>query len=94
MTVITCAICNNNYIKGQYLNIYLIMYFRFYYENTGVFTEAQRTALERVTLARVICENTKITEVSRNVFLGNQYPQDFVRCSNIPALDLRPWRRA
>ncbi|XP_018410501.1 PREDICTED: eosinophil peroxidase-like [Nanorana parkeri] len=66
---------------------------RFFYENRGVFTEAQKNAIKRVTLARVICENTRITEVPRNVFLGNQYPRDFVRCSNIPALDLRQWRR-
>lgn len=65
---------------------------RFYYENPGVFTTAQRNALERVTFARVICDNTRITEVPRNVFLGNRYPQDFVRCSNIPALDLSAWR--
>ncbi|CAJ0965847.1 unnamed protein product, partial [Ranitomeya imitator] len=65
---------------------------RFYYENPGVFTPAQRNAIERVTFARVICDNTKITEVPRNVFLGNQYPQDFVRCNSIPALDLSPWR--
>ncbi|XP_075052893.1 myeloperoxidase-like [Mixophyes fleayi] len=66
---------------------------RFYYENPGVFSTAQRNAIERVTLARVICENTRITEVPRNVFMGNQYPRDFVRCSNIPALDLTPWRQ-
>ncbi|XP_040194425.1 eosinophil peroxidase-like [Rana temporaria] len=65
---------------------------RFYYENPGVFTENQRNAIERVSFARVICENTRITEVPRNVFLGNRYPRDFVRCSSIPALDLRPWR--
>ncbi|XP_078535604.1 myeloperoxidase-like [Lissotriton helveticus] len=65
---------------------------RFYYENRGVFSSAQKRSLERVTLARVICENTGITEVPRNVFMGNSYPRDFVRCNQIPALDLTPWR--
>ncbi|KAM8977064.1 myeloperoxidase-like [Pelodytes ibericus] len=65
---------------------------RFYYENPSVFTAAQRRSIEKMTLARVICENTRITEVPRNVFLGNQYPQDFVNCSRITALDLSPWR--
>ncbi|XP_053562271.1 eosinophil peroxidase [Bombina bombina] len=66
---------------------------RFYYEQTSVFNAAQRRSIERVTLARVVCENTRITEVPVNVFMGNSYPADFVRCSRIPALDLRPWRR-
>ncbi|KAJ1184869.1 hypothetical protein NDU88_001666 [Pleurodeles waltl] len=65
---------------------------RFYYENRGVFSSAQQRSLERVTLARVICENTGITEVPRNVFMANNYPRDFVRCNQIPALDLSPWR--
>ncbi|XP_069470956.1 myeloperoxidase-like isoform X1 [Ambystoma mexicanum] len=64
----------------------------FYYENRGVFSSAQRQALERMTLARIICDNTGITEVPRNVFLGNTYPRDFVRCNEIPALDLSAWR--
>ncbi|KAE8622702.1 hypothetical protein XENTR_v10005340 [Xenopus tropicalis] len=65
---------------------------RFYYEQPTVFTNAQRASIERVTLARVICDNTKITEVPRNVFLGNQYPRDFFPCSRIPTLDLNPWK--
>ncbi|XP_078536738.1 eosinophil peroxidase-like [Lissotriton helveticus] len=65
---------------------------RFYYENPGVFSSAQRRSLERVTLARVICDNTAITEDPRNVFLANSYPRDFVRCNQIPTLDLSPWR--
>ncbi|KAM4794761.1 myeloperoxidase-like [Rhinophrynus dorsalis] len=66
---------------------------RFYYENPSVFTEAQRRAIERVTLARVICDNTNINQVPVNVFMGNQFPRDFVNCSRIPTLDLNPWRR-
>ncbi|XP_069470953.1 myeloperoxidase-like [Ambystoma mexicanum] len=65
---------------------------RFYYENRGVFSSAQKRALERVTLARVICDNTGITEVPRNVLMANTYPRDFVRCNQIPALDLSAWR--
>ncbi|XP_056414382.1 eosinophil peroxidase-like isoform X2 [Hyla sarda] len=65
---------------------------RFYYENRGVFTSAQKNAIEKVTFARVICDNTKINEIPRNVFMANQYPRDFVSCSRIPALDLTPWR--
>ncbi|XP_030041454.1 eosinophil peroxidase isoform X2 [Microcaecilia unicolor] len=65
---------------------------RFYYENPGVFTRNQIQALERVTLSHIICKNTRITQVPRNVFLGNSFPQDFVNCNQIPALDLTAWR--
>ncbi|KAM8977067.1 eosinophil peroxidase-like [Pelodytes ibericus] len=65
---------------------------RFYYENRSVFTAAQRKSIEKVTLARIICDNTKIKDVPRNVFLGNHYPQDFVKCSKIPELDLSHWK--
>ncbi|XP_053313343.1 eosinophil peroxidase-like [Spea bombifrons] len=65
---------------------------RFFYENPSVFTTAQKKSIEQVTLARVICDNTNIKEVPRNVFMGNDYPRDFVNCSKIPALDLSPWK--
>ncbi|XP_075052892.1 myeloperoxidase-like [Mixophyes fleayi] len=65
---------------------------RFYYENSGVFSPAQKKSIEKVTLARIICDNTNITEVPRNVFMGNQYPGDFISCASVPALDLRLWK--
>ncbi|XP_068126278.1 myeloperoxidase-like [Hyperolius riggenbachi] len=67
---------------------------RFYYENPSVLKPAQRISIERVTMAQVICANTNITEVPLNVFLGNQYPGDFVDCSSIPSLDLSPWKES
>ncbi|KAG8450688.1 hypothetical protein GDO86_003097 [Hymenochirus boettgeri] len=65
---------------------------RFFYEQPSVFSDAQRASIKKVTLARIICDNTKIMEVPKNVFLGNHYPRDFVRCSKIPKLDLNPWK--
>ncbi|KAM8977060.1 eosinophil peroxidase-like [Pelodytes ibericus] len=65
---------------------------RFYYEKPSVFTAAQRTAIEKVTLAHIICQNTDIKEVPRNVFMGNDYPRDFVKCSQIPAVDFSAWK--
>ncbi|XP_053223101.1 eosinophil peroxidase-like [Podarcis raffonei] len=65
---------------------------RFYYENPGVFTPSQLQALNRVSLAHIICENTNIREVPRNVFRANSYPGDFVRCSTVPRLSLFAWK--
>ncbi|XP_075052693.1 myeloperoxidase-like [Mixophyes fleayi] len=66
---------------------------RFYYERASEFTPAQRSSIERVTMSGIICDNTKITEVPRNVFLANSYPRAYVKCSQIRKLDLSPWRR-
>ncbi|XP_073421308.1 myeloperoxidase-like [Dendrobates tinctorius] len=65
---------------------------RFYYENPSVFCLSQRISIERVTLAHIICANTNIKEVPKNVFLGNQYPRGFIKCSSLPAMNLQPWK--
>ncbi|XP_053313239.1 myeloperoxidase-like [Spea bombifrons] len=66
---------------------------RFYYEKPGEFTVAQLNAIQRATMSRIICDNTRITKVPKNVFVANEYPRDFVNCTSIPRLDLSPWRK-
>lgn len=66
---------------------------RFWWQNNGVFSKRQQQALSRISLPRIICDNTGITVVSKNnIFMSNRFPRDFVRCSRLPALDLAPWR--
>ncbi|KFP80184.1 Myeloperoxidase, partial [Acanthisitta chloris] len=65
---------------------------RFWWENPGVFTPQQRHALAKVSLSRIICDNTHITKVSRHIFRANRYPHGFVSCRHIPKLDLRAWK--
>ncbi|XP_054250556.1 myeloperoxidase-like [Indicator indicator] len=65
---------------------------RFWWEHRGVFTEKQRSALSQISLSRVICDNTHISQVPQNIFQANHYPQDFVSCSKIPKLDLGAWK--
>ncbi|XP_007956197.1 eosinophil peroxidase [Orycteropus afer afer] len=65
---------------------------RFWWQKRGVFTKRQRRALKRVSLSRIVCDNTGITTVSRNIFKANIYPRGFVRCSRIPRLNLSAWR--
>ncbi|XP_075119967.1 myeloperoxidase-like [Leptodactylus fuscus] len=65
---------------------------RFYYENSWVFTPAQRSSIESVTLSHIICANTNIKKVPPNVFMSNQFPEDFINCSNFPKMDLHPWK--
>ncbi|XP_071989626.1 myeloperoxidase-like [Engystomops pustulosus] len=65
---------------------------RFFYENPSVLSEAQIRSIDRVTLAHIICANTNIKQVPLNVFLANQYPGGFTECSNLPVLDLQPWK--
>nr|XP_020659588.1 eosinophil peroxidase-like isoform X1 [Pogona vitticeps] len=65
---------------------------RFWWENPGVFTPAQRQALAQATLPRIICDNTYIREVPRYIFRANQYPRNFVNCNAIPRVSLFPWK--
>ncbi|NXE11937.1 PERM Myeloperoxidase, partial [Lophotis ruficrista] len=65
---------------------------RFWWENRGVFTPQQRSSLAKISLSRIICDNTHIPKVPRHIFQTNKYPHGFVSCSQIPALDLRPWK--
>ncbi|KAF3695780.1 Eosinophil peroxidase [Channa argus] len=64
---------------------------RFWWENDGVFTEAQRSSLRQTSFARIICDNTGITEVPQNPFLYRPRGSGYTRCENIPAFDLTPW---
>ncbi|KAF6298490.1 hypothetical protein mRhiFer1_004609 [Rhinolophus ferrumequinum] len=66
---------------------------RFWWENKDVFSTQQRQALAKISLPRIICDNTGITTVSKNnIFMSNTFPRDFVKCSTLPALDLTSWR--
>ncbi|XP_055983729.1 myeloperoxidase [Sorex fumeus] len=66
---------------------------RFWWQNPGVFSQQQQQALAKISLPRIICDNTGITTVSKNnIFMSNTFPRDFVNCSQLPAFDLTPWR--
>ncbi|KAM5216021.1 myeloperoxidase isoform 1-T1 [Hipposideros larvatus] len=66
---------------------------RFWWQNKDVFSTQQQQALARISLPRIICDNTGITTVSKNnIFMSNKFPQHFVNCSTLPALNLTPWR--
>ncbi|XP_068559484.1 eosinophil peroxidase-like [Cebidichthys violaceus] len=64
---------------------------RLWWENKGVFTEAQRDSLRNTSLARIICDNTGITNVPAQPF---QYStrSSYTECWDIPAFDLSPWK--
>ncbi|XP_072445616.1 eosinophil peroxidase-like isoform X2 [Chiloscyllium punctatum] len=65
---------------------------RFWWENDGVFSGSQRQALQKISMSRIICDNTRIEFLPRNAFKFRQYPQGYVHCSDIPKVDLSAWR--
>ncbi|XP_072356644.1 thyroid peroxidase [Scyliorhinus torazame] len=67
---------------------------RFWWENTGVFTSAQRHELAQHSLSRVICDNTAITDVPLDAFRLEQFPQSFVPCNQVPGLNLQAWHES
>jgi len=66
---------------------------RFFYENgedeTTRFSLDQLNEIRKVTLARVICDNTKITSIPRDVFRIHGPTES---CDDIPQMDLSMWR--
>ncbi|XP_008933585.1 PREDICTED: lactoperoxidase-like, partial [Merops nubicus] len=65
---------------------------RFWWEKPGVFTPQQLQALRKISLSTVICDNTRIKKIPRDVFKVNSYPENFVDCHEIDTLDLSPWK--
>ncbi|XP_017269115.1 eosinophil peroxidase [Kryptolebias marmoratus] len=65
---------------------------RFWWENDGVFTDDQRESLENTSLARIICDNTGITEVPEQPFLYRPRGSGYTKCEDIPEFDLSPWK--
>ncbi|XP_072243997.1 eosinophil peroxidase-like [Leuresthes tenuis] len=65
---------------------------RLWWENEGVFTEAQRASLRDTSLARIICDNTGITEVPEKPFQYRPRGSGYAQCADIPTFDLSPWK--
>ncbi|XP_067430560.1 eosinophil peroxidase isoform X4 [Thunnus thynnus] len=65
---------------------------RLWYENPGVFTPRQRSTLSRASLSKIICDNTAITSVPRDVFNLQTRKNPRIRCASIRSLDLMAWR--
>ncbi|KAM9360665.1 uncharacterized protein ABDE67_001280 [Symphorus nematophorus] len=65
---------------------------RLWWENKGVFTEAQRNSLMKTSIARMICDNTGITEVPEKPFQYRPRGSGYTQCKDIPAFDLSSWK--
>lgn len=65
---------------------------RFWWENEDVFTSAQRDALSKITLSRIICDNTHIEEVPDDAFSFSNYPQGYSSCNTLPEFDISAWK--
>lgn len=68
---------------------------RFYFEHggqAGSFTPAQLQEIKKVTLGKIICDNSQINDVPENAFLfqGNRNPAQ--NCRDKPDVDLNAWR--
>ncbi|CAL8281587.1 eosinophil peroxidase [Gadus morhua] len=67
---------------------------RMWYENPGVFTPGQKTALRDASLARIICDNTGISSIPQDPFSLLSATNRLVHCSSIPRMNLSAWRKS
>uniref|UniRef100_A0A3P8TL61 Thyroid peroxidase n=1 Tax=Amphiprion percula TaxID=161767 RepID=A0A3P8TL61_AMPPE len=58
----------------------------------GVFTQQQKTELLKISMSRLICDNTDIKEVPYDCFIYGEYPSDYVHCDSVPSVNLEAWR--
>ncbi|XP_036390591.1 eosinophil peroxidase [Megalops cyprinoides] len=67
---------------------------RFWWEKDGVFSDAQRAQLRKVSLSRIICDNTHITHVPADPFSRTTQAAYMLPCTHplIPHLNLSAWR--
>ncbi|XP_077865815.1 peroxidasin homolog [Saccoglossus kowalevskii] len=64
---------------------------RFWYERPGYLTPNQLASIKRTSLARVICDNTDIKHVQRDVFSMPSISGGFLKCDDIRGADLADW---
>ncbi|CAL1295682.1 unnamed protein product [Larinioides sclopetarius] len=68
---------------------------RFYFEHEGEvpsFTPDQRASLKQCSLSRMLCDNTPIKEIQKNVMLLQSTKNPKVSCNDIPKIDLTLWK--
>ncbi|KAL2093184.1 hypothetical protein ACEWY4_010496 [Coilia grayii] len=67
---------------------------RFWWQREGMFSRVQRTALQSVSLSRIICDNTHIRLVPPDPFIRTRRTEDLLPCTHplIPLLNLSAWR--
>ncbi|GBM19239.1 Peroxidase [Araneus ventricosus] len=70
---------------------------RFYFEHKDEapsFTIAQRNSLKQCSLSRLLCDNSNITHVQKNVMLLPSFTNPEVLCEDIPQIDFTYWTQA
>uniref|UniRef100_A0A8C4RCS1 Myeloid-specific peroxidase n=1 Tax=Erpetoichthys calabaricus TaxID=27687 RepID=A0A8C4RCS1_ERPCA len=67
---------------------------RFWWENRGIFTESQKSALKNVSLHRIICDNTGVQELPPSVFRHLPYSDNYISCSDIPKINFSAWKNS
>ena len=65
---------------------------RFWYEKPGVFTRQQLREIRRATLAHVICDNTDVKSIQRDVFLSTSRRNRRTKCSIFRKMNLIRWK--
>ncbi|XP_054652210.1 thyroid peroxidase isoform X2 [Dunckerocampus dactyliophorus] len=65
---------------------------RFWWETDGLFNQQQRDELLKVSLSKIICDNSDITEVHPDAFIFEKYPSGYVSCHDLPAINLGAWK--
>lgn len=65
---------------------------RFFYENPSSFKPEQLAQIKQGSLSRLLCDSAdSIEDITPNVFLLPKKQGGYIKCQNIPRMDLRMW---
>ncbi|GFT01613.1 chorion peroxidase [Nephila pilipes] len=70
---------------------------RFFFEHgaqSGSFSSAQLREIKKVTLGKLMCQNSGIEEIQPNVMLYPSNRNAPTRCAELPEMDLNAWRQS
>lgn len=67
-------------------------YFFTHGRQTGSFSSQQLEEIRKTTWAKIICSNTDVDEVQRNVFLFPSRSNPVTTCRNLPDINLDAWK--
>jgi hypothetical protein len=72
--------------------IQCLFVFRFWYENSGVFSVDQLSAIKQMTLSSILCAGgDNINRVQKNVFMRVHDNSEYITCNKIPQLNINMW---
>ena len=65
---------------------------RLFYKNDGVFQPSQLNEINKMSMARLLCDSSNMKHINADVFIMPLMARELVPCSSLPTIDLSEWK--